>query len=348
MKHQVNESDSEEEFDCDIHLLQTMPASANVWFRLTKAILNSKAELITGIYCLSYYMPSVFVQNLLIEKVCLSKYPKEICLSSTINQTVEEETQGEVAYYLLQFYLLKQIPAVILALFMGSWSDIYGRKFVLIIANVGSMLTMFFCWLSSFYTNWSPTALVLAAIPSGLSGGYAVFMLGLYGYIRDIHSTEDLSWRISSADGSESLALQIGPLLGVGLYKWYGYAAVFWACIVLAVVNVTVIGCLVDDANFKTSHLCTLVKDFFDINGFLSCIKSVCLKRQKNFRLYILYVMLVSSMLLFTENGNQNFIYRFSGGFPIGRTKHMLRASHLQGTLKLSSPNIKKNILIFH
>ncbi|GAB6021569.1 hypothetical protein CHUAL_004163 [Chamberlinius hualienensis] len=283
---------------------------------LKKAIItlkNSKAELIVFLFSLSFYMPTAFVQQLIIEKLCLEKqYDRDYCFGSVVNKTIEEELQGDATQYLLYHYLMRQLPAVILALFMGQWSDKYGRKFILQISVFGNLLTFILYMLNYYYVDWGPLMMVVAAVPAGATGDYAAFMLGLFGYIKDVNTMSSLSMRISMADGFEMFASQIGPLIGGQLYQEYKYPAVFGICIVFLIIDMICIQIFIDDKQFVKNDICTTFKDFFRISGFIDCIKTVFKKRPGHRRAYILLVMLSAMLILFGMYGHIEIMYMFA------------------------------------
>ena len=86
-----------------------------------------------------------YFQNLLIEKVCLVNlgFDPDICSNLTNHKDSEIAVQKEVASLNMYLSVLTAIPGIIVSLFLGPWSDVNGRKPLIIFPQIGTMLTQF-------------------------------------------------------------------------------------------------------------------------------------------------------------------------------------------------------------
>lgn len=266
-----------------------------------------KAEPLMGLFGLGFYMPIAFVQNLMIEKLCRAKYPEEICMNKS-NTQVEEEIQGIAAQYLMFHYLVRQLPAVILSLYMGTWSDRYGRRYIIQISLLGNILVFILYVLNSYYSEWPAEYIILSGIPGGLTGDYAAFMLGLFGYIKDETTSVTISSKIAVADGIELLSSQLGPLIGGQLFIRFGYPSVFYAGMIFHVLDMIYVYFKVTDKNFISEHWKKMLRDFFRIRGFLESLKEVVKKRTDNKRTYIICVLITTTVIFFGYFGKYSLL----------------------------------------
>ena len=94
-----------------------------------------------------------------------------ICSDLTHFKDHEKAVQKEVASLNMYFNILTAIPAVIVSLFLGPWSDVNGRKPLIIFPQIGTMLTQFIFILNTYLTYLPGEYLLLSSVGS-LFGGF--------------------------------------------------------------------------------------------------------------------------------------------------------------------------------
>lgn len=102
--------------------------------------------------------------------------------------------QPYVANIMMAKQLIELIGPAVIGLFVGPWSDRFGRKPVIVIALSGyflsSAITMIISYVSITHMV-NPWLYLLACIPIALSGSYCALLTGTYCYISDITSPEN-------------------------------------------------------------------------------------------------------------------------------------------------------------
>ena len=95
---------------------------------------------------------------------------------------------------------VKGIPPIIFALFIGPWSDRFGRKFLIIFPIIGYILfDIWFLINVLFYDHFVVEFLMLEVIQYWF-GGYMCLFLGLYSYVSDISEQKTRTVRIALFD----------------------------------------------------------------------------------------------------------------------------------------------------
>ncbi|EDW35819.1 GL17463 [Drosophila persimilis] len=147
--------------------------------------------------------------------------------SAEIN-AIETELQPYVANLFLSRTLLESIVPAFCGLFIGSWSDHYGRKPLLIVSMIGfsaSFLMMAaICELSSYYVV-NPWWYIMAAVPHSLLGGNCVFSVAAFCFISDITDCKTRPYRMIFMESLFFIGLTSGSLLSSFVYAATGAAA---------------------------------------------------------------------------------------------------------------------------
>lgn len=128
------------------------------------------------------------LQDLLIDSSCrnLHLYPDEIC-NDIENHTVHQDasiTAGNNLYSGIMLFCC--LPAIIVAIFLGPWSDKYSRKYPLMIASFGQLVELSISATLSFFPNVSPIWYVVASVFSGFSGSFIMSLSAAFSYMADV------------------------------------------------------------------------------------------------------------------------------------------------------------------
>jgi len=89
---------------------------------------------------------------------------------------------------------LQAIPAILFALFAGAWSDVYGRRFLIILPLLGFLLLNMICLTLSAIDGLTSEWLLLEAVQD-LTGGFHVLMLGAFAQIVDVSTPKNRTSR---------------------------------------------------------------------------------------------------------------------------------------------------------
>ena len=113
-------------------------------------------------------LSSVISQNLIIAKQCHDLgYHKDICDDIESHPSIEDEVQTEVSELNMVTNMISAIPCIVVALFIGPWSDRNGRKPVMLIPMIGYILSTLYWLLNIYFFQWP--AKYLLWLPSQLN-----------------------------------------------------------------------------------------------------------------------------------------------------------------------------------
>ncbi|XP_072761728.1 probable peptidoglycan muropeptide transporter SLC46 isoform X2 [Anoplolepis gracilipes] len=264
---------------------------------------------------LAMAMTGTIFTDLIIYRTCLITLGinETECLILHNNSSSEEalkintKVQPHASLILMSKSFIESIFPSLLSLFLGPWSDKYGRKPVILSGYIGISLTYI---LLSMMTNWEvgPWYFLLTYIPMALLGGISVLMLASICYITDITDNNERAWHLAWLDALISLGLLVGLFSGPAIYQAYGYTAVFSVASVLCTVATLYTFFIPETIQSRTSGICDifafmLVKDIID----------TCIKKRDGFNRPLVWSCIACiTLLLIDYQGNLAIGYLFA------------------------------------
>ena len=167
-------------------------------------------------------------QNLLIEKVCLTnlQLDEQICANLKNHTKEEVEVQKLAASLGMYLSIMSALPAVIVSLFLGPWSDVNGRKPLMIFPMIGTILTQVIYIVNTYLSFLRAEYILLTSIGS-LFGGFTGFLIGVYSYIADVSSGRSRTSRIALLDLFVFMGFPVGTFISGPVFKYGGYYTIF-------------------------------------------------------------------------------------------------------------------------
>ena len=184
--------------------------------RIMREIISITIEPVLFFFILSLRVDydAQITTSLLIRKVCRFElnYTEDICSNLTLDeyQSVNEEVQKEVVDIQSVGVYLGSGPALIYSLFVGSLSDDFGRKPLMLLPLIGVVLTDVALLLNYLFIEQLPVQFFYVDRIWQLFGGGSVFYLGSYGYLASITSSNDRAYRLARADGVDTVSAILG------------------------------------------------------------------------------------------------------------------------------------------
>uniref|UniRef100_A0A182WB54 Major facilitator superfamily (MFS) profile domain-containing protein n=1 Tax=Anopheles minimus TaxID=112268 RepID=A0A182WB54_9DIPT len=145
----------------------------------------------------AWNVSSAVFANQIVYQTCTAAFGKNESLCDQLGteneteeiQQLEKAVQPYSANILMAKSLVESIVPAFGSMFIGPWSDRFGRKPVLVSCFTGAFLTYAIVALISFlsmYYTINPWYYVLASITTALSGGTCALITGVFCYIADV------------------------------------------------------------------------------------------------------------------------------------------------------------------
>ncbi|KAK7455713.1 hypothetical protein BaRGS_00039453 [Batillaria attramentaria] len=132
-----------------------------------------------------------------------------ICHFTQVGAIVQQHAAG----VLVAHRVLVNVPAVILGLFCGAWSDIRGRKLPMMAPSAGSCLAVTLYLASTQAVNVKVPLLLAGAATQGIFGKTPVMTMAVNSHVSDTSDMEQRTRRLGRILASSFLGMFVGSLL---------------------------------------------------------------------------------------------------------------------------------------
>lgn len=260
------------------------------------------------LYMMAFMLTSVVEQAFFVDKACRANlnFSDNICSNLADNQYKEYNKQVQVIvsdFHQYNGIATHAIPLV-LALFLGAWSDRRGRKLPLLLGLVGKLYYSVMVVINALQVTWPLEVVLLSAsLPSALTGADLAIFAAVFSYMADVTTVEARTFRVTILDIAYLSTMPTGVALGK--YLWssvtgYSYAIMFGinASLLLAAILYTLWRLKWRTTDSQQPIPCNFLSDFFDCDHVVQSVKAVVRKRPGNRRTYL--VILFIAMALYT------------------------------------------------
>ncbi|XP_055951022.1 proton-coupled folate transporter-like [Argiope bruennichi] len=287
-------------------------------------ILSALKDMVSNItvepylfFChVAYIMRMIPFQDLLMDRSCRNtfEYGNDIC-SDLKNHNYEKERVVAAGNDLYTWVMLiSSLPAAIVAIFLGPWSDKYTRKYPMIIAASGLFLESLANTILTIFPKVNPTWYVVCGIFGGISGGFLVCISSAFSYVSDVTNERTRAGRFAIIEFANLSALVVGNLLGGQIYKKFGYLEVFVVCPICYGVAIlyTIIFIKETKPPVPPENRLQMATDLLRLDNIKQSYITCSKKRPGNLRFQILLLFLIGTWQRFTDLGSVAIAFPFA------------------------------------
>ncbi|KAL4717813.1 hypothetical protein ACJJTC_000962 [Scirpophaga incertulas] len=260
-------------------------------------------------YMMAFMITSVIEQTFYVFRACTvdHKYSEEICYNINQHEHINNEVQVTVSVFHQWNGIAGHIVPLMLAFFLGSYSDKRGRKFILLSGLVGKLYFSAMITLNSLKAWPLNYVIYTATFPSALTGADLTIFAACFAYIADVSSLKNRTLRVGILDVVYLSTLPTGVAIGNLLYtkvvnrSFTAMFAINTCFMVLATLH-----CLFtlewqtgpQQKSLSEAGVKNPVVDFFDYNNVRKTIQTLTKWRVGNRRLFLWFLFL--SMAFYT------------------------------------------------
>ncbi|XP_029372809.1 proton-coupled folate transporter [Echeneis naucrates] len=147
--------------------------------------------------------------------------------SSVTPDPLQEEVDILTAHWNLYINLGGFSVGLLVVPLLGSWSDLAGRRPILILPNLGLALQAV-VYLIVMYLKLPVGYFLLGRVLSGLSGDFSAILAGCFSYIADTSNRRSRTFRVAVLEACLGLSGMLASIIGGQWRRAQGYINPFW------------------------------------------------------------------------------------------------------------------------
>ncbi|CAG9794753.1 unnamed protein product [Diatraea saccharalis] len=261
------------------------------------------------LYMMAFMITNVIEQTFYVFRACTVDhgYSEEICYEINKHQEINNEVQVTTSTFHQWNGIASHIVPLLLAFFLGSYSDKRGRKFILLAGLVGKLYFSAMITLNTIKAWPLNYVIYTATFPSALTGADLAIFAACFAYIADVSSLKNRTLRVGILDVVYLSSLPTGVAVGNVLYNKVvnkSFTAMF--AINTCLMILATLHCLIflewqtspTQKSPKDAGVRNSVADFFDLGNIKRTIITLTKRREENRRLFLWFLLI--SMAFYT------------------------------------------------
>lgn len=269
----------------------------------------------------AFNLTNAILQNQLLKQMCLQLgYNSTICNNlntDNVTKAVEEEVQPHVANINSTILLLNSIVPALLGLLLGSWTDKYGRKKVLMMSFTGYTSTLalitLFSYISDHIKPLSPWYYAIAELPMCLMGGWPALDIAVCCYVTDLSDAKNRSFRLGTITFLNFLSNFSAYFSSSFILEATNSSIVFLISLSLAAAGFVFTIFYVDESIETTSNVGAWKQfgEIFSVSRVKDVFRTLFKRRPFKERRMLWSLMAIVTLVVFTMHGNGTVNYLF-------------------------------------
>ena len=215
---------------------------------ILKSVTVEPLMLLDG---LAFSNMHVYIENMQMDRVCrvTCGFTEDVCQDLKTHNEASVEVQKSYSVFALYNGIIAAALPLFFILFMGAWSDKYGRKVPLVAVQIGHVLHAAGYLLASLVPSWPAEVLLLVTLLDTLGGGAVSFLTVANSYLGDVTPEESRTSRLGLANSIWFLGGPFGTLMGRYIYGAGGYLALFTTSLTLSIVAVVYVAVFLKESH---------------------------------------------------------------------------------------------------
>lgn len=265
------------------------------------------------LYMMAFMLTSVIEQVFFLYKACTVNhgYSHDICINIESYQDIKKEVQITTSNFHMWNNIAMYVVPIVLALFLGAWSDRRGRKLPLILGLIGKFVYSVMIVVNTRMETWPVEYIIYTAtIPSVLTGADIAIFASCFAYISDVTTVADRTFRITILDATYLSTMPIGVAIGSLIYNRTARSFTIMFAINASLLLLSIIYSIIRLKSRTTDRQVSITElrwyrmpgDFFDKQHVVTSLKTFFKKRTMNRRIYLYILMVAMSFYTFQRD----------------------------------------------
>ena len=270
-----------------------------------------------------WWLSIAIVPNQILKQTCLYtfEFGEFVCShldDRNASHTVEEIIQPYVANILMTTTIIQSVVPTVMCLFLGPWSDRYGRKKVMIFIFIGSLMSVTWLLIVSYIAEniavVSPWNYMCAQLPYMMFGGLPTVVITILCYITDQTTAKNRSTRLTTVEviifGSVLIAMASSSFI----LEWTNASTLFLISFVCISVGTLIVAFFVEESIHVKEDVTIMeqFKNLFTVDVLKELLVTCTRPRQFKQRRILWLLIFVLVLTNFTTHGAQTVFYLFT------------------------------------
>ncbi|XP_066140214.1 probable peptidoglycan muropeptide transporter SLC46 isoform X2 [Euwallacea fornicatus] len=272
-------------------------------------------------YMMAFMITSVVEQSFFVYKACKVNHGYNETVCTQINKKEYENITKEVQITVSNFHLWNDIAGhagqIILAFFMGAWSDRRGRKIPLIMGLIGKLYYSTMVVVNSVQIHWPVEYIIYTAtLPMAFTGADVAIFAAAFTYLIDVSSKKNRTLRVTLLEVCYLATMPAGTALGAWIYKKVDSSYTIMFIINASLLAAAILYSLVrlewrtTTSQRPISEAQNLFLDFFDYNHVTDTAKTLTKSRTKKKQTVLLLLIAIMAVYVF-QRDERNMMYLY-------------------------------------
>ncbi|OQR80013.1 proton-coupled folate transporter-like [Tropilaelaps mercedesae] len=238
---------------------------------------------------MSMYMEVSLVQQLITRKVCL----REFIDCEHTNSTLQNHAASP---YITAYNAELSLLTLFVALWFGSWADKYGRRRMMILPSIGSILSTLNFIVASYFIKESPIMVMVSAGVIGCSTGTLGVSATCFGLVSDVTSAERRSTRVAVMEAMIFTGGALGFYIVGFMVPRAGFIATFSLELSIHLIILLYIIIVIREPERIRQHELSTTS-VMSLHHVLSMARTITRPRENNYRSTLILLLFTSLML---------------------------------------------------
>lgn len=281
-----------------------------------------KLQLAVLLTFAGWSLATTIIPNQILKQSCFSfGYNSSDCLrfdgQQNVSRDIEEAIQPFVARINMTMTLLSSIVPAFLCLFVGPWSDRFGRKKAICVIFIGMSMSMMSFTLISMIVDHveriNPWVYAFAIIPSVVTGGMTLFFVLITCYVSDVTTKEKRSFELTIIQGIFFISFTLGTASSTFIMTILSLTTIFIICTVLVTIATAYTILFLDETVKLHGNLPTRsqLSELFSVTPAKDMLRTCFKERPSGQRAILWCLILVLVFSDFIDNGSSTIFYLF-------------------------------------
>lgn len=269
---------------------------------------------------IGWFIGGAIVQNQMLKQECMVAGYGTICddlSSSNFTQEIEREIQPKVLAVRSTAIIINSFFPPFYTLFLGSWSDTYGRKTIMMMSFIGYSSTMacytIFTYISEYYTPLTSWVILISELPMTLLGGWPLLDVAACCYVTDISERTKHAFRlgmIGVLNYSMSFACNMSSSF---IYEATNASILFTISLLFCISGLILLIIIVDESipPPEDNRTITRIKNIISMKGSKEILQTLFKPREQKRRRILWFSLTIIVLTVFTMHGSTTVGYLF-------------------------------------